>query len=155
MFQSTYLRSARVGLLGLALACFGFNARLYGGNIVVDGDFEAADPNASPGATRPFTLGQSIDGGHWIVTLGTVGVDTQNPFVYAGNKSVLLDGDCVGPDSLTQTLPTKVGQIYTVSFWANADTANSFSVTLGDIKVTGAPTSIAQEWISQYDLAGQ
>jgi hypothetical protein len=44
----------------------------------------------------------SIDGGSWIVTQGTVGVDTENFYVYDGNnyKSVFLDGDAAGPGLL-------------------------------------------------------
>ncbi len=145
MFQSTCLKAVHVGLLGLVLACFGFNTQLYGGNIVVDGGFEAADPTGMPGATDYFMAGQSIDGGNWIVGPDSeVGVDTQNKYVFAGNKSVFLNGSGVGPDSLYQTLTTVVGQIYTISFYANADTPNSFSVTFGGTPVTGEPTSITQ-----------
>ena len=155
MIQPTRLQSVRVGLLGLALVCFGSNARLYGGNIVVDGGFEAADPNGAPGATNYFMAGESIDGGNWIVGPNSeVGVDTQNNYVFAGNKSVFLDGRRAGPDSLTQTLTTVVGQTYTMSFYGNADTPNTFSVTFGDPGDRLADQHRA-EWISQFYMAGQ
>jgi hypothetical protein len=114
-------------------------------DIVVDGTFEAADPSGLPGSTDFFTLGQSIDGGSWLVTQGTVGVDTHNQYVFAGDKSILLNGDgsSGATDSLTQTLATVAGQTYTIGFWANADVANSFSVTFGGVAVTGALSSIA------------
>lgn len=114
----------------------------YGSNIVVDGNFEAADPGALPG-TDSFNSGESIDGGSWFVTQGIVGVDTENFYVYAGDKSVYLDAGS-GADSLSQVLPTVVGQTYDVGFWANADVPNTFSVTFGGTPVTDAPTSITE-----------
>ena len=124
-----------------SLAVLALVAHVYG-DILLDGDFEAAAPGAPTGTTS-FTSGNSIDGGPWTVSQGTVDVDTQNLFVYAGNKSVFLDGNGSGPDSLRQTLTAVAGQTYSVSFWANADVPNTFSVTLGGAAVSGAPTSIA------------
>jgi hypothetical protein len=116
--------------------------------MVQDGGFEAADPGGAAGGTNYFTSGSSIDGGLWNVTQGTVGVDTQNFFVFDGNKSIFLSpggtsGGAGGPNSLTQTLATTPGQVYTISFWANADVDNTFSVTFGGVAVTGAPSTIA------------
>ncbi len=111
-------------------------------DIVVDGNFEGADLGAGTG-TDYFTSGESIDGGSWTVTQGTVGVDTNNFYIFDGSKSIFLNGDITGPDSLTQTLTTVVGQTYTIGFWADADVANTFSVTFGGAPVAGAPTSIA------------
>src|SRR5208282_6916318 len=139
---STHLQSLRLAVLGLAVFGFGLTARVYG-DILVDGDFEAAAPGALTGLTTFFTIGNSIDGGSWTVSQGNVGVDTQNLFVYAGNNSVFLNRLGGGPGSLMQTLTTEAGQTYAVSFWANADVSNTFSVTLGGVAVTGAPTSIA------------
>ncbi len=70
-------------------------------------------------------------------------VDTENQFVFDGNKSVYLNAafdPTTGNNltsSLTQTLSTAVGQVYTISFWANADVSNSFSVTFGGNSVQG------------------
>jgi hypothetical protein len=114
------------------------------GNIVADSGFESADPGALPGDFNVFVSGQSIDGGAWNVTQGTIGVDTSTFFVFDGQKSVLLDGDNSGPDSLTQTLATVAGQTYAISFWANSDVANSLSVTFGGTEVDGIPTSVPQ-----------
>ena len=108
---------------------------------MLDSGFELADSKALAGDTNFFTKGQSIDGGTWNVTQSSVGVDTSTFFVFAGNKTVVLDGDNGGPDSLTQTLATTVGRFYTISFWANADVPNAFSVTFGGTKVAGAPTT--------------
>jgi hypothetical protein len=130
------------GLASAILFGFGLMAHVYG-NIVLDGDFEAAAPTALSDTTTDFTLGNSIDGGHWTVGQGIVGVDMQNVFVYAGNKSIFLNGSGSGPDSLRQTLTTAAGLTYAVSFWANADVANTLSVTLGGAAMAGAPTSIA------------
>ena len=111
------------------------------GDIVVDGNFEGSALGALAGSTVQFS-GSSIDSGAWNVTQGSVGVDTRNFYVYDGNKSIFLNGDSGGPDSLEQTLNTVVGETYTVGFWANADTSNTFSVTFGGLAVNGAPTSI-------------
>jgi len=125
------------------------SSAVYGqGSIVVDGGFESADPTAPQGATDFFTAGMSIDNGGWIVSQGTVGVDTQDSYVYDGNKSVYLNGSAStifspGPDSLAQALATVPGDTYSVNFFADADTPNNFTVTFGGALVTGAPISIA------------
>jgi hypothetical protein len=113
-------------------------------NLVQDPGFESADSAALPGDSNVFSAGQSLDGGIWRVTQGSVGVDTSTFFVFDGSKSVFLDGDNAGPDSLTQTLVTTPGQIYTISFWADADVPNAFSISFGGIPVTGIPSTIAQ-----------
>jgi hypothetical protein len=141
---SKCLPLSRALCVGLVVMGLGLAADVRAGNIVQDADFESADPGALPGDSSFFTSGQSIDGGLWNVTQGTVGVDTDTFFIFAGHKSILLDGDNSGPDSLTQTLATTPGQIYTISFWANSDVPNIFSVTFGGNPVSGAPTSIVQ-----------
>ena len=108
-------------------------------NIVLDGGFESS---GTLGGLVNYTVGNSIDGGNWIVSEGKVAVDSQDFYVDDGNNSVFLDGDSAGPDSLSQTLDTVPGDTYTVSFWADADITNSFSVTLGGTAVTGVPDSI-------------
>jgi hypothetical protein len=142
--QLKFARRSSVLLFGGMVLGLGLASQARGANIVQDSGFESADPNALAGDTNFFNSGQSIDGGTWNVTQGMVGVDTSTFFVFAGNKSVVLDGDDSGPDSLTQTLATTAGQIYTISFWANADVPNAFSITFGGTTVTGAPTTIAQ-----------
>ena len=134
----------RVAVLGLAMMSFGTLAEVRAGNIALDPGFESADSGALPGDSNVFSSGQSIDGGTWTVTQGFVGVDTATFFVFDGQKSVFLDGDNSGPDSLTQTLATVAGQLYSISFWANADVANVLSVTFGGAPVTGMPTSAPQ-----------
>src|ERR1039458_10492686 len=73
------------GLACATLFGFGLMAHVYG-NIVLDGDFEAAAPTALSDTTTDFTLGNSIDGGHWTVGQGIVGVDMQNVFVYRSEE---------------------------------------------------------------------
>jgi hypothetical protein len=133
-------------LVSLSFIVFGplMSTCAQAGNIVADSGFESADPGALPGDFNVFSSGQSIDGGVWNVTQGTVGVDTSTFFVFDGQKSILLDGDNSGPDSLTQTLATTPGQTYAISFWANSDVANSISVTFGGSPVSGIPTSVVQ-----------
>jgi hypothetical protein len=121
-------------------------------NLVVDGGFESADPGAPPG-TNDFAIPNSIDGGAWFVTQGIVGVDTSDSFVFDGTKSVFLT-DGFGQDSLTQTIPTSAGHIYQVQFWANADTDNTISVTLGGHAVIGIPASITANGFPSPDYLG-
>lgn len=156
--RSTYMYLLRPALLGLAMLGFALTTGARAGNIVQDGGFELADPNRTTSGTDYFSGGSSIDGGFWYVTQGTVGVDTDNQFVYAGQKSVFLNGDSnrngTGPDSLTQTLTTTAGQLYTISFWANADLPNTLSVTFGGVTVTGSPFSVTQNGFANPDPRG-
>jgi len=122
-------------------------------NIVNDPGFESADPGAGPG-TDFFTTGQSIDSGFWVVFQGTVGVDTDNFYVFAGNKSVFLDGNDSGPDALGQMIPTVPGTTYDISFWADADVPNTFSLMFGGTPVTGAPTSITENGFPSASYLG-
>ncbi len=146
MRRLTRFTLVRPALLGLAVLGLALATGAHAGNIVVDPGFEQADPGAvaPPGGTSDyFNSGTSIDGGFWNVTQGSVSVDTDSFYDFAGQKSVGLDG-ATGPNSLTQTLSTVTGQLYAISFWANADGSNTFSVTFGGNPVTGAPTSIAE-----------
>src|SRR4051794_1153475 len=104
---------------GLLLFGCGLVPAVRAGDIVQDGGFESADPGALPGDSNTFNSGLSIDGGFWTVTQGTVGVDTETSFIFAGSKSLLLDGDNSGPDTVSQTLATTPGQLYAIRFWAN------------------------------------
>jgi hypothetical protein len=142
---------SRLALAALLLISSGVEPSAWAGNLVQDPGFESADTGALPGDSNLFTNGQSIDGGIWTVTQGTVAVDTETSFIFDGSKSLLLDGDNSGPDSVTQTLATTPGQLYLVSFWANSDVTNTFLATLGGIPITGGPTSIVQNGFPGVD----
>lgn len=119
------------------------SATAFASNIVADSGFESAT-GTTPGSTTFYTVGNSLDGGSWLVSQGTVGVDTQDNYVFNGNNSVWLNADITGPDSITQTLATAIGQKYAVEFWANSEVPNTFSVTFGGTALTGGPTTIVQ-----------
>jgi hypothetical protein len=117
----------------------GLTASAHGSNIVVDGDFESA------GGGNVYFAGQSIDGGSWNVTQGAIFIDTQDPWVFDGNNSANLSfANLFVPNTLSQTLTTVVGQHYLLTFFGNADTPNTFSLTENGIAVAGTPNSIAQ-----------
>jgi hypothetical protein len=131
--------SAWFSLFVAAVALFSLSVPARAGSIVVDGGFEAA------GGGNVYFAGQSIDGGAWNVTAGAIYIDTQDPWVYAGNNSVNLTlANLYVPNSLSQQLTTTPGQFYDVSFWANSDTPNSFSLTENGTSVNGIPGSIVQ-----------
>jgi hypothetical protein len=115
----------------------GLSVSAHASTVIADGGFEAA------GGGNVYFAGQSIDGGSWNVTNGAVYIDTLDPYVYAGSNSVNLTlANLYVPNSLEQTLTTTVGQTYTVNFWANSDSANTFSLTENGSALTGSPTSI-------------
>ena len=126
-------------LLAAVAAVVSLSATAHASSIVVDGGFESA------GGGNSYFAGQSIDKGAWTVGANSaVYVDTQDPFVFAGNNSLNLTG--INPytsDSISQTLATIVGQTYDVSFYANSDSSNLFSLTEDGLVVSGTPTSIA------------
>jgi hypothetical protein len=133
-----YFKGASLSLRLLALAAIvSFAASAHATNIVADPGFESA------GGGNIYYAGQSIDGGSWNVTAGSVYIDTGDPYVFAGSNALNLTGaNPYVPDSVSQTLTTIVGKIYDVSFWADADSSNVFSLTENGTAVTGAPTSI-------------
>lgn len=119
------------------VAVMSLSASAHASTVVADGGFEAA------GADGLYFSGQSIDGGSWNVTNGAIFIDTQDPYVYDGNNSVNLTlANLYVPNSLEQTLTTTVGQQYTVNFWANSDSANTFSLTENGLTLLGIPISI-------------
>ena len=134
----SYFKGASLSLRLLALAAVvGLTASAHATNIVADPGFESA------GGGNIYFAGQSIDGGSWNVTAGSVYIDTGDPYVFAGNSALNLTGpNPYVPDSVTQTLTTTVGKIYDYSFWADADSANVFSLTENGVTIAGAPTSI-------------
>jgi hypothetical protein len=147
-----YRRSSpKLPLLWATLAAvFCLSATAHAGNIVLDSGFEAA------GGGNVYYAGQSIDGGPWTVTQGAVYIDNLDPWVYDGTNSVNLTlANLYAPNSLDQILSTVVGESYDVTFWADADTSNTFSLTANGVAVNGAPTSIAQNGFpDQIDALG-
>ena len=149
--SKTQLKGRSVSLLAAALfATFALGSSAHAANIVADPGFEAA------GGGNVYASGSSIDGGSWTVTQGAVYIDNLDPWVYASSNSVNLTGaNLYVPNSLTQDLTTVVGQTYSVSFWANADISNTFSLDENGIAVAGAPTSIVQNGFpDQVDVNG-
>jgi hypothetical protein len=136
-----YHRTAPKFLLHLVplAAVFCLSATAHAGNIVLDSGFEAA------GGGNVYYAGQSIDGGPWTVTQGAVYIDNLDPWVYDGTNSVNLTlANLYAANSLDQILTTVAGESYDVTFWADADTSNTFSLTANGIAVSGAPTSIVE-----------
>jgi len=124
-------------LLASLAAVFSLSITAQAATAIADGGFEAA------GASGLFFSGQSIDGGSWNVSNGAIYIDTQDPYVFDGNNSANLTlANLYVPNSLDQTLATTPGQQYTVSFWANSDSANTFSLTENGLTLMGSPTSI-------------
>ena len=108
-------------------------------NIVADPGFESA------GGGNVYYAGSSIDGGSWNVLAGGVYIDNNDPWVYAGSNSLNLTGaNLYAANTVSQTLTTVAGQYYLLSFWANADIPNTFSVTENGTTIAGTPTSIVQ-----------
>ncbi len=87
--------------------------------IVKDGDFESAASGAV-NSTNFYTNASPFDT-NWVVT-GEVGIDTQNIYVFGGNQSLFLNSG-IGTDSITQNVATDPTQFYTLTFFANDDTA--------------------------------
>lgn len=120
------------------------SAPAHATNLVADGGFESAT-GTTAGSETFYNASSSLDGGAWNVTAGTIGIDTQDLYVYSGNNSAILNGSgFYGTDSLSQTLSTVAGQNYEVSFWANAEVPNSVTVTLGGVQVADLPTGIVE-----------
>jgi hypothetical protein len=134
----SYFKGASLSLRLLALAAVvGLTASAHATNIVADPGFESA------GGGNIYYAGQSIDGGSWNVTAGSVYIDTGDPYVFAGSNALNLTGaNPYVADSVSETLTTIVGKIYDVSFWGDADSANTFSLLENGTAVTGIPSSI-------------
>src|ERR1700760_3642027 len=124
-------------LLAAALLCL--SASAHASNLIADSGFEAA------GGGNVYFAGQSIDGGSWNVTQGAIYIDTQDPWVFNGNNSANLSfANDYAPNTLSETLTTVIGQLYQISFWANADTPNAFAFDENGNAVAGLPNAIAQ-----------
>ena len=119
-------------------ALLGLSSMAHATNIVSDGGFESA------GGGNVYSS-QSIDSGSWTVTQGAVYIDTQDPYVYAGNNSLNLTlANLYVPNTVAQTLSTVAGTSYVVNFWADADSTNTFSLTENGLAVYGIANSIVQ-----------
>jgi hypothetical protein len=123
--------------LGVLAALLSLNISAHA-SVIVDGGFEAA------GGGNTYYAGQYIDPtDSWYVKTGAVYIDSDDPWVYDGNNSLNLTyANLYAPDTVTQTFATVVGQIYDISFWANADTPNAFAATENGLAIAGLPTSI-------------
>jgi hypothetical protein len=118
-----------------ALLCL--SAAAHAQNLLSDFGFESA------GGGNIYYSGQSIDSGAWTVTEGNIYIDNQDPYVYAGNNAANLTyANLYVPNSLSQTVGTTVGDSYTLSFFADSDSPNSFAVTENGVDLTGLPVSI-------------
>lgn len=136
---STQSQRLRVPGLIAALLVFGAGTAAHAANLVADSGFESATPNT------PYFTGQSFDGGAWRVTAGSVFVESGDQYEYAGNNSLNLT--YLNPyvnNSVSQTLSTVAGTVYSVSFFANSDTPNTFSLTENGVVVTGIPNTVVQ-----------
>ncbi|MGI4790758.1 MAG: hypothetical protein ACRYFS_18155 [Janthinobacterium lividum] len=134
---SQILLPAILTLAGLAsLAAVPVHAQ----NLVKDGGFENAALGSKLG-TKDFTSGSPFDT-RWTVR-GTVGIDTDNKYVDAGNKSLFLSAGS-GVDSISQNLATKINQNYTLSFYADSDALLPLTVTFGGQDVGGGPILVPE-----------
>ena len=96
-------------------------------NIVVDPGFENGTPGSYTGAM----------GDGWFVTAGT-GAICNNSHAGCGNAGVAHTGTqmafldwSTSPNTITETLPTAVGQTYTISYWVADGQANFLQVQFG------------------------
>jgi PEP-CTERM motif len=153
MTSSIFLQARRRSLAAFALGTLlSLTAAAHATNIVVDPGFESAGTGVA--GSYEYFAGQSIDGGAWTVintggsVSSTVFIDSStnlDPLVAFGNNSVnLTTADLFEPNTISQTLSTVAGLKYVFSFYADADTANTFSATENGIVISGTPTSIAQ-----------
>ena len=137
-FRCTSVSGRPALLLAALAACLSFSTQMKASSIVADSGFEAA------GGGNVYFVGQTIDGGSWTVTNGSVYIDSQDPYVYDGNNSLNLTlAQPYVPNTVSQTVATTIGQSYLVSFWGNADAANTFSVFENGLLLNGSPKSIA------------
>lgn len=124
-------------LAGLSFAAHPAHAQ----NLVQDGTFEAADAGAPDDSEDFFAAGDPSFDSSWTVQTGTVAIDTNNEFVFAGNKSLFLDADFT-TTTLAQNLTTTPGGNYVLSFYADDDAMNPLTVAFGG--TTLAPINIPQ-----------
>ena len=123
-------RAASIAVAGLSFAVLAA-APACAQNLVKDGNFEQADSGAAPGSEDFFDSAHPFDL-DWTITQGIAGVDTQNHFVYDGDKGLYLNASPVGmTTTIAQTLATTPGQNYTLSFYADQDAGSTGVLTVG------------------------
>jgi glucose/arabinose dehydrogenase len=120
---------------------------LHAQNVINDGNFEQAPQSVSSGSTvygsDPSVAAAAAFDSFWTIQ-NNVAIDTADSYVFAGSNSLLLTEDNSQlTDGITQTVTTP-GSLYTLSFYANSDGPNTFSVLFGGQAVSGSPTSIPQ-----------
>ena len=131
------------------VALFSLGASAHASSVIADGGFEAA------GGGNAYYATGSIDGGSWNVTDGAVYIDNADPYVFDGNNSANLTAfNLDALNTLSETLSTVAGQQYTINFWADSDTANTFSVTANGTDLFGAPLTIAQNGFPSANTNG-
>ena len=108
----------RFGLPAALLALAGL-ASSASAQTVKDGGFESAAAGPA-NSTSYVSAGAGFDP-NWTVG-GQVGIDNQDVYVFGGNQSLFLNAG-IGTDSITQNIATDPTQFYTISFFANDDTA--------------------------------
>ena len=75
--------------------------------------------------------------------------------MFADSNSLLLTSDnSQFTDGITQALTTTPGGLYNVSFYADADGGNTFSVLFGGRVVPGSPTTIAENGFPRDTTGG-
>lgn len=140
-------------LLGVLLAAPAGYAQSSGENIVRDGDFEQAAPGSPPG-TEYFSFFQPFDT-HWVIALGTAGIDAGNAYVYGGMKSLFLNTTPAGGTaSVFQELTSTGDQPYILSFYADTDAADPLLVSFGSQIVGGGPLTIPMNGFAHPGPAG-
>ena len=116
-------------------------------NLVVDGGFESDTSGNYFNANDPFAFGAPSTFGPWtaapISTFSEVSVDGFAVQADAGNNSLDIAPNA-GPDGVTQTLATTVGQSYDLSFYAAVGGANTVAIKFGGSVVPGSPTTLTQ-----------
>ncbi len=129
------LRAFRVPAV-VALAAF--TASAHASSFLTDGGLESATGG------NVYYAGQSLDAGSWNVLTGAVYIDSADPYVYDGTNSLNLTyANLYVPNTVAQTFTTTPGESYALSFWADADTPNSFAVTANGVALAGSPGAVA------------
>lgn len=143
----------RAAGLGLSLLVAAAAPAAHAQNIVKDGDFEQAPTVSASYGSDPSNDGPAFDS-YWTIQ-NNVSIDSQNKYVFDGSNSLLLTTDNPPTtDGLTQILATTPGSLYDLSFSANADAQNTFSVLFGGQAVPGSPSSITQHDFPNEVTAG-
>lgn len=151
--RHTFQTGGALALLFAALMAPAGYAQAGGQNIIRDGDFEQAALGSSAG-TEYFSSFQPFDS-NWVVSMGTAGIDTDNAYVYGGDKSLFLNTTSAGGTaSVSQSLATGAGQSYTLSFRADTDAADPLLVSFGGQTIGGGPLTVPMHGFAHPAPAG-